>query len=92
MTGTSSTSGLDEITIPPGCCETWRGRPAISAVSSAKARQRGDVRFASTSGSRASSSATRRAFQPSLTRASRSSSPKGRPSALPTSRIAPRER
>ena len=29
-TGTSSTSGRVEMTIPPGCCETWRGRPAIS--------------------------------------------------------------
>ena len=29
-TGTSSTSGRDEMTIPPGCWEMWRGRPAIS--------------------------------------------------------------
>ena len=29
-TGTSSTSGRVEMTIPPGCCEMWRGRPAIS--------------------------------------------------------------
>ena len=29
-TGTSSTSGRDEMIIPPGCCEMWRGRPAIS--------------------------------------------------------------
>ena len=35
---------------------------------------------------------TRFAFQPSETRASRSSSPNGSPSALPRSRIAPRER
>ena len=38
------------------------------------------------------SSATRVASQPSVTRASRSSSANGRPSALPTSRIAPRLR
>ena len=31
--------------IPPGCCETWRGRPAISPVSQAKARQRVDSSF-----------------------------------------------
>ena len=91
-TGTSSTSGRDEITIPPGCCEMWRGRPAISRVSSAKARQRGESSRRSASGSRASSSATRFAFQPSETRASRSSSANGSPSALPTSRIAPRAR
>ena len=39
-TGTSSTSGRDEITIPPGCWETWRGRPAISRVRNWNARQR----------------------------------------------------
>ena len=39
-----------------------------------------------------SSSPTRVASQPSVTRASRSSSPNGSPSALPTSRIAPRLR
>ena len=91
-TGTSSTSGRDEITIPPGCWEMWRGSPAISRVSSAKARQRGDVALSSQPGTSASSSATRFAFHPSETRASRSSSPNGSPSALPMSRIAPRER
>ena len=40
-TGTSSTSGRDEMTMPPGCWETWRGRPAISPQSSTNARQRG---------------------------------------------------
>ncbi len=86
-TGTSSTSGRVEITIPPGCCEMWRGRPAISRQSSANARQRGEVSFAASI-----SFGTLSAFQPSETRASRSSSANGSPSALPTSRIAPRER
>ena len=40
-TGTRSISGRVEITIPPGCWEMWRGRPAISCVSSRKACQRG---------------------------------------------------
>ena len=92
LTGTSSTSGRDEITMPPGCCEMCRGRPAISRQSSANARQRGDMSLRSASGSSCSSSATRFAFQPSETRAIRSSSAYGRPSALPTSRIAPRDR
>ena len=91
-TGTSSTSGRDEITIPPGCCETWRGSPAISEVRNWNARQRFERSFRSASGSAATSSATRSACQPSVTRASRSSSACGSPSALPTSRIAPRER
>ena len=91
-TGTSSTSGRDEITMPPGCCEMCRGRPAISVHSSANARQRGERSFVSASGSAASSSRTRVAFQPSVIRASRSRSANGSPSALPTSRIAPRER
>ncbi len=43
--GTSSTSGRVEITIPPGCWEMWRGRPAISRQSSANARQRGERSF-----------------------------------------------
>ena len=80
------------MTIPPGCCEMWRGRPAISAQSSPNARQRGERSFVAASGSAAISSATRCAFQPSESRASRSRSAYGRPSALPTSRIAPRER
>ena len=91
-TGTSSTSGRDEITMPPGCCEMWRGRPAISVQSSPNARQRGDASFVAASGSSSSSSPTRCACQPSESRASRSRSAYGRPSALPTSRIAPRER
>jgi hypothetical protein len=92
ITGTRSISGRDEMIIPPGCCETCRGRPAISRHASANARQRGDCAFSARPGTRSSSSAIRRAFQPSDTRASRSSSPNGSPSALPTSRIAPRER
>ena len=91
-TGTSSTSGRDEITIPPGCCEMCRGSPAISRVSSANARQRGESSRCSASGKSASSSATFFAFHPSETRASRSNSANGSPSERPTSRIAPRER
>ena len=90
--GTSSHSGRVEMTIPPGCCERWRGSPAISPHSSANARQRGDVRRRSASGRSAISSATLRAFQPSESRARRSSSAAGSPSAFPTSRIAPRAR
>ena len=88
-TGTRSISGRVEITIPPGCWERWRGRPAISWVSSRKACQRGPVWLP---GTFSSSSATPVACQPSVTRASRSSSANGSPSALPTSRIAPRLR
>ena len=47
-TGTSSTSGRVETIIPPGCCETWRGSPAISPVSQAKARQRCGLELAVT--------------------------------------------
>ena len=45
-------SGLEEITMPPGCCEMWRGSPAISRVSSANARQRGESMRRSASGSK----------------------------------------
>ena len=41
-TGQSSISGVVEITMPPGCWEMWRGRPAISGSSSASAFQRGE--------------------------------------------------
>ena len=64
-TGTSSISGRVETIIPPGCCETWRGRPEISPVSQANARHRFDSSLRSPSGSRATSSPTRFAFQPS---------------------------
>ena len=57
-TGTSSTRGREEITIPPGCCETWRGRRAISAVRKRNARHRFERSFCSASGSAATSSAT----------------------------------
>ena len=50
-TGTSSISGRVEMTMPPGCCEMWRGRPAISEHSSTNARQRGEASFVSASGS-----------------------------------------
>ena len=56
LTGTRSISGRDETIIPPGCCEMWRGRPAISRVSSRNASQRGP---ACAPGTRASSSPTR---------------------------------
>jgi hypothetical protein len=75
-----------------GAARCGAAGPAISRQSSANARQRGDMSLRSASGSSCSSSATRCAFQPSETRAMRSSSAYGRPSALPTSRIAPRER
>ena len=91
-TGTRSISGRVEITIPPGCWEMCRGRPAISPVRNWNARQRFETSLRSASGSPATSSAMREASQPSVSRASRSSSACGRPSALPTSRIAPRER
>ena len=87
--GTSSTSGRVEMIIPPGCCEMWRGSPAISFDSQPSARQRLDFSFSSAPGSARNSSSTRRGL-PSVRRASRSSSAKGRPSALPRSRIAPR--
>ena len=88
-TGTRSISGRVEMTMPPGCWLMWRGRPEISRVSSRKASQRGPV---CVPGMPSSSSAIRVASQPSVTRASRSSSANGRPSALPMSRIAPRLR
>ena len=42
-TGTRSISGRVEMTMPPGCWLMWRGRPAISRVSSRNASQRGPV-------------------------------------------------
>ena len=43
--GTSSISGRDEMIIPPGCCEMWRGQAGDLAASSPKARQRGEPRL-----------------------------------------------
>ena len=43
-TGQSSISGGVERTIPPGCWETWRGRPQASRTSRASARQRAEPR------------------------------------------------
>ena len=43
-TGQRLDQRLVEITMPPGCWERWRGRPAISGSSSASARQRGERR------------------------------------------------
>ena len=48
--GRARTSGRVEMTMPPGCWERWRGRPAISPQSSANARQRGERRLRSASG------------------------------------------
>ena len=36
MTGTSSTSGAVEMTMPPECWERWRGRPRISSIRNAE--------------------------------------------------------
>ena len=88
-TGQQSISGRVETIIPPECWDRWRGSPAASADSSASQRQR-------PSRSRPSPSATAMSFstpcanQPSDPRATRSISPGGSPSALPSSRIAPR--
>ena len=49
-TGTRSISGRDEITIPPGCWEMCRGRPAISVVRNWKARHRLETSLRSASG------------------------------------------
>ncbi len=74
-------------------------RPGAARCGAAGRRSRASARGTRPSagrracrGRRSSSSPTRVASQPSVTRASRSSSANGRPSALPTSRIAPRLR
>ena len=84
--GTSSTSGVVEITIPPECCERWRGRPLISSIRNANAFQRGASRRPR------SSSTCSGSIRPheSDSRAIRSISPCGSANALPRSRIAPR--
>ena len=58
-TGTRSISGRDEITMPPGCWEMCRGRPAISVVRNWKARHRFETSLRSASGRPATSSAMR---------------------------------
>ena len=85
-TGTSSTSGVEEMTMPPECWLMWRGRPMISSIRKRKARQRG---LSEPSGRRADSAPW---SQPSVMRAIRSTSPCGSASALPRSRMAPRTR
>ena len=74
-----------------GAGEMWRGRPAISRRQLAE-RVASAATGVRRPGSRRAPRATRVASQPSVTRASRSSSANGSPSALPTSRIAPRLR
>ena len=91
-TGTSSTSGVEEMTMPPTCWLTWRGKPASSPASSTRWRQGGAFMRAAYSGRRAISSARCAAERGSLSLAMRSSSAAGRPSALPTSRTARRRR
>ena len=90
-TGTSSTSGRRRDDHPARVLrDVPRQAADLARRARAKARQRGDASLASPSGSFAISSPTRCGL-PSVTRASRSSSANGRPSALPRSRIAPRE-
>ena len=83
-TGQRSISGWVEITIPPGCCDWWRGSPQASRASFTSASQRGERR----AGSGTSPSMSLRSFQGSTARARRSISPGGRPSALAKSRTA----
>ncbi len=95
-TGQQSISGRVATIIPPECWERWRGQ-AVRLVG-----ERGEVPPAAglpvRARSRSAPSAvtmswsTVRADQPSEPRATRSISPGGKPSALPSSRIAPRAR
>ena len=94
--GQISQSGSVEMTIPPGCCETWRGSPCASCTSATSARQRGELSIRrlptppliAFSMSRSISSE----LHGSTERAARSTSPGGSPSALAKSRTAPRVR
>ena len=54
--GTTSTSGRLEMIIPPTCCDTWRGSPAISSASSHSSFQSGALRRPANPGSRSISS------------------------------------
>ena len=91
--GTSSSSGPVETTIPPECCERWRGSPAISAERNASARKRRSWARSAHAGQ------ARHLVADGLRRCGRRRrAPGGRgraagsPSTLPSSRIAPRER
>ena len=55
--GTIVDSGRSEMTMPPGCCERWRGRPAMSCASAASARKRRSPARGASPGSCSSSSA-----------------------------------
>ena len=91
-TGQTSISGSVEITIPPGCWETWRGSPQISAASRSSARQRPvAARPPPIASAMSRSTSSARAYTLTI-RATRSISPGGSPSALPRSRTAPRDR
>ena len=92
-TGQISISGWVEITIPPGCWEGWRGSPHASRARRARARQRADsaLRRADRRAELAPATEPGRSNM-STVRATRSTSPGGRPSTLPKSRVAPRER
>ena len=73
-TGTSSTSGRDEMTIPPGSLRDVPRQPGDLAGEELERAPPLERSFCSASGSCPTSSATPCAFQPSVTRASRSSS------------------
>ena len=106
--GQQSISGRVATIIPPECWERCRGSPWASAASRASHAQRpvpprralpglaspapAAVVGGLTPNALSMSLATSRASQPSLPRATRSISPGGSPSALPSSRIAPRAR
>ena len=90
-TGQQSTSGRVETIIPPECWERCRGSPCASAASRTSHGQR-PPRARRSPSATSTSRSTLRAERPSEPRATRSTSPGGRPSALPSSRIAPRAR
>ena len=86
--GQSSFKGRVASTIPPECCEAWRGSPHASRTRRASAFQRVvSARFVPTATSTSASKFS--PAQPSTERATRSISVGGSPSALPSSRIAP---
>ena len=57
--GTSSTRGRDEITIPPTCWEMWRGNPEISSARAIRSRQSGASTLSRNSGSESITSRSR---------------------------------
>jgi hypothetical protein len=91
-TGQTSISGRVEITIPPGCCEEWRGRPIASPQSPTRVRQPFEAaRRAPIAVATSRSTSTVRSWKPRIF-ATRSISSAGSASALPRSRTAPRGR